>query len=344
MMRKRLSTILFLIGIAAVVVMLLTFKISFIELWDYIRKASFWLVAAVLLWGGLYALNALSMRIIVRGSGPCPVSFGRMWQIVVSGFALNTTVPVGGIGGEPYRIMELAKFIGTERATSSVVLFAMMHVFSHFWFWLTGIVVYVCMALTGILPMPISMRWLSLLAALLCMGGIWLFTRGYKYGLVHKAICLLGHIPGLKRWSRHFELNHRESLHTIDRQIAAFHGQNRRAFLQSFLLEYLGRMLQSFEVFFIMMIFGSARMESPASLLFALASAFLILVFTSLFANLIGFIPLQLGGREGGFALSVAILGMQAELGLSIGIVCRVREIIWAIIGLLIMRLPCSKQ
>ena len=35
-MQKRLSTILFLIGIAAVVVMLLTFDVSFTELWHFI--------------------------------------------------------------------------------------------------------------------------------------------------------------------------------------------------------------------------------------------------------------------------------------------------------------------
>jgi uncharacterized membrane protein YbhN (UPF0104 family) len=120
-MRKRLSTILFLIGVMAVIVMLMTFEISFSELWSHIHRAGYWLVAAILLWGTLYGLNALTLRIIICGSGSCPIGFGRLWQIVVSGFALNTTVPVGGIGGEPYRIMELSKYIGVERATSSPV-------------------------------------------------------------------------------------------------------------------------------------------------------------------------------------------------------------------------------
>ena len=103
-MQRRLSTILFLIGVIAVIVMLMSFEISFSELWSHIYRAGYWFVAAVLLWGALYGLNALTLRIIICGSGPCPVGFGRLWQIVVSGFALNTTIPVGGIGGEPYRI------------------------------------------------------------------------------------------------------------------------------------------------------------------------------------------------------------------------------------------------
>ncbi len=342
-MQKRLSTILFLTGLVAVIVMLLTFNVSFAELWSYIRRAGYWLVAAVLLWGVLYGLNALTLQIILRGSGPCPVGFWRLWQIVVSGFALNTTIPVGGFGGEPYRIMELSKHVGIEWATSSVVLFAMTHVYSHFWFWLTGIVVYVSLWMAGLLPLPVAMRWVMGLALMLCFGGIWLFTRGYKYGLVCKAVRLLGHVPGLRNWSRRFEDTHRESLQKIDWQIAQLQGQNHWAFLQSFFLEYVGRILQSFEVFFILMLFGFGTRQMLVGYLNVFCIAFLVLVFTSLFANLVGFIPLQLGGREGGFALSVAALGMTAELGLFIGVVCRVREIVWAAIGLFLMRIFNNK-
>ena len=66
--------------------------------------------------------------------------------------------------------------------------------------------------------------------------------------------------------------------------------------------------------------------------------SFLILAFTSLFANLLFFFPLQLGGREGGFALSTAQMGMTNDIGLFVSMMCRVREIFWASIGLLLMK------
>lgn len=49
-------------------------------------------------------------------------------------------------------------------------------------------------------------------------------------------------------------------------------------------------------------------------------------------------VPLQLGGREGGFALSVAQMGMGGGIGMFVSIISRVRELFWASVGLLLMK------
>jgi hypothetical protein len=65
----------------------------------------------------------------------------------------------------------------------------------------------------------------------------------------------------------------------------------------------------------------------------------LILSFTSLLANLIGWLPMQIGVQEGGFVVSIAVMELSAALGIFVSIICRVREIIWILIGLLLMKL-----
>jgi len=69
------------------------------------------------------------------------------------------------------------------------------------------------------------------------------------------------------------------------------------------------------------------------------AHSILILSFTSLFANIIGFLPMQLGVQEGGFVISIAALGLSAALGIFVSIICRVREILWIFFGIMLMKM-----
>ncbi|MBO7570174.1 MAG: flippase-like domain-containing protein [Bacteroidaceae bacterium] len=332
-MKSTTRNIFFAFGLIAVIVMLFTFKVSFAQLWADICHAGYWLFAILGLWIFLYIMNAWTWRIIIKGSGDCPVPFWKILKLTITGFALNYATPAGLMGGEPYKIMELKPYIGTQRATSSVLLFAMMHIFAHFWFWTSSIVVYVVLALFGLLPLGAGMIAVLLFMLCFCGGGIYLFIRGYKNGMVVKLIRFLSHIPGLKKWARSFAENHKEDLQKIDRQISELQSQNQRSFYASFALEYVGRALQSLEIYFMLLLFDAG---TGGGLTFVYA--FLILSFTSLFANLLFFLPLQLGGREGGFAMSVAQMGMTADIGMFISIICRVRELFWTAIGLLLMK------
>ena len=124
-------------GIAAIVVMLCSFDMEYDELLANLRRAGMWLPAVVGLWIIIYLFNTLSWYIIIRdGKKGTPIPFWKVYKLTVSGFALNYATPVGLMGGEPYRIMELTPYVGASKATSSVILYVMMHIFSHFCFWL----------------------------------------------------------------------------------------------------------------------------------------------------------------------------------------------------------------
>jgi hypothetical protein len=92
-----------------------------------------------------------------------------------------------------------------------------------------------------------------------------------------------------------------------------------------------------------LLLFGIDNGGGLAGLTITYLHSILIVAFTTLFANLIGFLPMQLGVQEGGFVLSIAALGLSAALGIFVSIICRFREIIWILIGILLMKVEPQK-
>ena len=339
--RQRLNNLFFLLGVAAVVVMLFTFDVSFAELWHHLCHAGYWLIPIVGIWVLIYGINAAAWMAIIRGNaapGEVP-SFRRIYRLTITGYALNYATPVGGLGGEPYRIMELSRHMSRQRATSSVILYAMMHVFAHFWFWFTSVFLYLALVAVGDLPLNGVMAVALCVIVCFCLLAFYLFSRGYRNGLVLKVIRWVGKVPGLRGWSTRFIEAHRQALENVDRQIGDLHRQDKRAFYSALLLEYLSRIVQSMEVLFMLLLFGIDCGGGFAGITLTALHSILIVALTTLLSNLIGFLPMQLGVQEGGFVISIAALGLSAALGIFVSIICRVRELIWIAIGVVLMKL-----
>ena len=326
-MSKKYQNGFFLFGIVVLIIMLT--QLDYAEVWNGLQRAGYWFLAVLGIWIGLYAINTLSWLLIIRqggkGKDKMPFSFAWLYKVTVSGFALNYATPGGLMGGEAYRIMELAPKIGTERASSSVILYVMTHIFSHFWFWLLSSVLFV---LTE--PVNVATGIILALTVGFCMLGIWFFIKGYKKGLAFRLACWLSHLPWIGKWAHGMIEEHREQLETVDRQIAALHRQNPKTFVSAVLLEIACRFLSSFEIMFVLLV---VMPDVSCS------ACVRMLAFTSLFANLLFFIPLQLGGREGGFMMSASSLAITASNGIFVALIIRLRELIWTAIGLLLIKM-----
>lgn len=324
-MKKKYQNLFFLFGIVMLAVMLT--QLDYRQVWDGLKSAGYWFFAVVALWAFLYMFNTATWYIIIKSGSnePTKISFFWLYKITVSGFALNYTTPCGLMGGEPYRVMSLSPKIGPERASSSVILYAMTHIFSHFLFWILSILIYL---LTE--PLNFFMGIILTSAGAFCLLGVWFFIKGYRKGMAVRLMNLLKHIPGAKKWARGFVERHKEQLDTIDSQIAALHNQNRKSFVSAVLLELACRFCSAFEIMFILLVLTADVSFAQCVLIFA---------FTSLFANLLFFIPLQLGGREGGFIMSTAGLALSASAGIFVALIVRIRELIWTAIGLLLINL-----
>lgn len=332
-MKKRYQNGFFFIGLGILVLMVT--QLDFAEVKEGVCRAGYWFLTVIALWAFLYLFNTAAWWIIIRitpsqQADEQGVPFAWLYKITVSGFALNYATPGGLMGGEPYKIMSLSPKIGTARATSSVILHTMTHIFSHFWFWLLSCLLFV---LTE--PVNVFTGALLLGVTAFCFTAIWFFLKGYKKGIAHSILRILSHLPFAKKKAVAFIERHKDQLTTIDQQIAALHNQNPRTFVIAVGLELLCRVVSALEIFFILLVI------TPEA---SYVQSILILAFTSLVANMLFFIPFQLGGREGGFLMSANGLQLSASAGIFVALIVRLRELIWTGIGLLFIKMEKKPQ
>ena len=278
-------------------------------LWQTLCQLPVAIALCVGVWGVGYTLNAASFRQVVWGMAPDgrrALSFFEILRITISGYALNYITPFGLLGGEPWRIVALRPHLGTERATQSVVLYSMMHIASHFCFWLLSALV----VLAGVtqLTQGVSLPALVsiVIVALMLLG---LFWRLYRRGIA---------LRFMRRWVDWPLLN--PSL------LPSAH------FLRALGLELLSRLVNVIEYWIIMQALGFAE--------FGYLQALLVVAFSSLLANLLFFSPLQMGTREGGIFLALQYLLPDGDLlpvALTLSFATRIREFLWIAIGLLFM-------
>ena len=335
-MKKKYQNGFFIFGLVLLGIMLT--QLDYAEVWRGLQHTGYWFFAVLALWMALYVLNTSAWYIIIKagqkqdttqnGYNNKPINFWWLYKVTVSGFALNYATPGGLMGGEPYRIMSIAPKIGTERASSSVILYAMTHIFSHFWFWFVSIVLF-------FITQPLTTGHLTIVLAstVFCLLGLWFFMVGYQKGLAFRAMRLLSHVPFVKRWALGFIERNKTQLDNIDQQISALHKQSRSTFVSAVFLELGCRIISALEIYFILLVI----MPDVNYI-----QCILILAFTSLFANLLFFIPLQLGGREGGFLMSTSGLGIASSSGIFVALIVRIREVIFTGLGLLLMKFDSS--
>lgn len=329
-MKVRYRNIFFVVGIAFLLLMLFSLDMPWSEIWGNMCRAGYWLPFNIALWAVVYLMNAASWSVIINDSEHARVPFKYVYRLTISGYVLNYVTPLGLLGGEPYRVMELSPYVGRAKAASSVILYSMMHVFSHFWFWLLGVVLYV---LTYPIEWGIGILLGTIAAVSLLV--IYFFMRGYRNGLVVKTFSLLSHIPYVSNWTQRFYERNKEALQRVDSQIAALHAQRKRTFYLSLGLELFARIVSSLEIYVLM------RILTPDV---TLVDSILIMAFSSLFSNLMFFMPMQIGAREGSIALVSDRLHLTAGFGLFTGILCRLRELSWIVVGLLLIKVNGRKD
>ena len=325
-MRPLYRNLFLLFGVVAIGIMLYTFDTDYDMLRDNIARAGLYLPAVLGVWIFVYLFNALAFQIIVNnGRHDKHLSLRHAYKLTVSGFAFSYTTPFG-FGGGPYRVMELASYIGTPRAMSSVVLYSMMHILSHICLWSSAAVLFAVVYTDKMTPFLWGLFGVFVFVVILVL---FLFRLCYRRGVIVRLFQPLLHLPYVKRPARKFYDTHLADMQKVDAGVAYLHSQP-RAFWSSLLWEYVARVVNALEYYFILLSLG-------VSLTFF--DAILVLAFSSLIGNILFFLPMQLGAREGGLSLIVRILGLSAPgIGIFTSLYTRVRELFWIFIGVSLVK------
>ncbi len=293
-----------------------------------IQKTARWFVAVIGLRLVDYPLNALSWQQIILPYrvNENKVPFSRLLNITISGYAINYITPVMALGGEPYRILRLRDYIGGKRATSTVLLYAIMHILSHFVFW--------AFAFFLILLYPTNtttMKIISVVFMVFCGLAVWFIGKSYRRGVVVGFFRLIAKLPLLgKRVQRKMTADFLGNLEEIDESMRNLYSNHRKCFFYSLALETLSRLVGCIEIIFIL---------QAINIDIGFWQAIVISALSSLFANLLFFSPMQLGTKEGGLMLALKSLALPFGEGVYVAMVMRIGELFWIVVGVLLIKL-----
>lgn len=327
---KRVRDLFFVIGILVLIWMV--YRVGIGTIWDNIKDTGWWFFAIVGVWAFVYTFNGLAFHVILRGgNGSDKVSLLRKIKLMVSGFAINSMTPIGLLGGEPYKIIELKEDLGIDQAASGILLSTMMHFLAHFIFWMLSVPIFIFVV--PVIPLGIKIvLWGVVLGALLLT--YWAFTV-FRKGLIHQALGVASQLPFVKSKVRVYRAAHAQRIEVMDTLMAELYTNRKRDFFLALSFEVAARFLSSIEIMF---------MAIPIGLSLSFFDCVIIAAFSSLFANILFFSPMQLGTREGGFGIAFRMLTIPLGVGVYVGLITRIREMFWIMVGVILMRIKPSKN
>lgn len=325
--QKSINNLFLIIGVVALVAM--CHSLGFQEIIAQVKQTGLWLVPILGVWAAGYALNTVSYKLIIDTPEKSKVPFIILYKITVSTFAINNATPMGLAGGEPYKIMAMSPLIGKKKAASSVILFSMMHFTAHFIFWMLS-------ALLAVFLIPMDSTLAVTLTATfaVCFTLTVITFKGQQSGMISKTLKLLRKMPLLGKPAARFAEERRETIETIDEQIASLHKHSKTRFYTVLANELVARVLNCAEIHFMLLAFGGEP---------DFADSIIIMAFVSLFTNILFFSPMQIGTREASFILIFKILALNPVWAMSVSFITRIREIFWIFIGVVLMKIKDGK-
>jgi putative membrane protein len=314
--------ITFLIAGAALFVGLLR-EIGVRVVFDNVRMVSWGILLIVLQEVGAYVANTLGWRYAFPSPRPA-IGFKDMLAARIAGDAINYVTPTAMLGGEFVRVRLLRERVTTTSAIASVTIAKLSQTAGQICFILLGLLV-----ILDETPLPPALQrglFVGLTTMVLLVVAMLIAQRRGLFAPLLRALQGLG-LP-------HYVAELSGRLERLDEEIARFHLDAGWDLLRSTFFFFVGWTLGIVEIYLILYF-----LDVPVTFERALA----IEVFSATLDAMLFFVPAKVGTQEGGKVLIFSLLGLDTGKGLSLGILRRIRELVWAGVGLLILsRLQAS--
>ena len=245
-----------------------------------------------------------------------------LFMAKLAGEAVNQLTPLANIGGEPLKAYLLKNQVPASRGLASVIVNKTAQVVTGLGFTALGLgLVILYWDLPQAIPLPIQVG----LTTLVVGGGglIWLLYRKQKH-MFSSLLELLRRV-GL---NMDFIESRMAKAVRIDSSIGMFYRDHKGQFFLVLGFHAAGWILGVCETFLVLRALGAG---------IDFEVAFLIASLTVIINSLFFFMPSNIGVLEGGQVFLFLTLGLDPAIGLSLGIVKRMRKIFWISIGWLFL-------
>ena len=288
------------------------------EVWHRLAEigaAGFALV--LILYLAAFTIDSVSWLLTIETAPLSRRWIGRTFAVRMAGEAYNTVLPAAGMGGEPLKaeILNRRYGIGLKEGAASLVMAKTVNLMALVVFLIVG---FVLMMRAQALP-----AWTANVAAL----GLVALATGTGLFFALQRLQLSSRLAA--RMARHAwggrigdVLHHLED---VDARFARFYARHRGRLAAALALAIANWLLGVAEVYVAMAFLGHPVDWTTAWIIEAAAQMIRAAAF---------FVPAAIGVQEGTFVFLCAALTGNPALGLAVGAVRRIREVVWIVLGM----------
>jgi hypothetical protein len=310
---KKLNAILLFAGILFLGV--LVFKIGFGKLWQELGLLGWGLIPFVLGEGIAEMIHTLGWRYCLAEPYRS-LSWWRLFQIRMAGYAINYLTPTAAMGGEATKVNLLLAYHCGPKAVSGILIEKFCFAFSQVLFVLIG-----CVFIVGRVHLSGAL-WVSMVVSVaLVSAGIFSFFLLQKYGKLGALVrWLAARRPGNSTLQ-----NLAAQITGVDEALQTFYVRQPRNLWLAVSWHLAGFCVSILQAWIFLYLLNAGAWLPVAATVAFLGMWFDLLTFA---------VPMNMGSLEGTRVVVFKAIGYGAVAGVAYGLAIRLAQIFWSVLGL----------